>query len=360
MYRRILVPLDGSARAERAVPTAARLARASGGTVVLARVATVHLEYGPYPDPATVGSVALESDDREADVYLKQIAGGTTLSGIPPETLVLSGPVAATLLDAAHTHRADVIVMSSHGRRGFARWALGSVADKVARHALVPVLVLRDAGTVPIGPEAGTERPLRILVPLDGSPLAEEALAPAAQLAAALAAPAQSALHLVRVVDEAFIGGAWGGIGRLEQLSPFGGFQPMYRLEESTAAREVALTEAKEYLKGVAERLHRDGAGGLGGLGDLKPDITWSVTFGVDVAEAIIRTAEAGEDLPGVRLGTSDAIAMATHGRGGLDRWALGSVTERVLHGTAFPVLVVRPRTASHGGSVAGEPGATD
>jgi nucleotide-binding universal stress UspA family protein len=344
MYRRILVPLDGSARAERAVPTAARLARTSGGTVVLAQVATVHLAYGPYPDPAKVGSGALESADREADAYLKQIAGGTTLSGIPVETLVLSGPVAATLLVATHTRRADVIVMSSHGRRGVARWALGSIAEKVARHAPVPVFVLRDAGPVPIGPEAGTERPLRVLVPLDGSALAEEALAPAAQLAAVLAAPAQSALHLVRVVDEAFIGGAWGGIGRLEQLSHVGGFQPMYRLEEFTAAREMALTEAKEYLSGVAGRLHHDG---VDGLVELKPEITWSVTFGVDVAEAIIRTAEAGEDLPGIRLGTSDVIAMATHGRGGLDRWALGSVTERVLHGTAFPVLVVRPRTVA-------------
>jgi nucleotide-binding universal stress UspA family protein len=362
MYQRILVPLDGSARAERAVPTAARLARASAGAVMLVRVATVHLGYGPSPYAAPVGSVALESDDHEAEGYLKQIAGGAALSGVPTETTMLTGPVAATLLTAVQSHHADVVVMSSHGRRGISRWALGSVAEKVARHTTVPVLVLRDAGPAPIGPGPGTERPLRLLVPLDGSPLAEAALVPAAQLAAALAAPAQGALHLVRVVDEAFIGGAVGGIGRLEELSPFGGYQPMYRLEDSIAAREAALAEAKDYLEAVADRLHREGIGGQRGpgVGGSMPEITWSVTFGVDVAEAITHTAEAGEELPGARIGASDVIAMATHGRGGLDRWALGSVTERVLHGTTFPVLVVHPLTEPLGRSTGGEAGKTE
>jgi nucleotide-binding universal stress UspA family protein len=64
----------------------------------------------------------------------------------------------------------------------------------------------------------------------------------------------------------------------------------------------------------------------------------------VDVAEAITHTAEAGEELPGAHIGASDVIAVATHGRGGLDRWALGSATEQVLHRTAFPALIVRPR----------------
>jgi nucleotide-binding universal stress UspA family protein len=354
MYRRVLVPLDGSARAEHAVPTAARIARASEGTVVLVEVANIPLgEFRPSQDAAAGGPVTGDRTTQEVDAYLKQVASSATLSEIATETVVLSGPVAARLLAAAQSKQADLIVLSSHGRTGFSRWVLGSVAEKVARHAPVPVLVLRDAGPVPLGPQPGTERPLRVLVPLDGSPVAEEALVPAAALAMSLAAPTQGALHLVHVVTEASVGGAWGGLGRTGQLAPFGSVPPPHAVETpDVVAREAVLNEARSYLERVTERVHRER---LGALGDRTPDITWSVTFGVDAAEAIVRTAEAGQELPGGRVDASDVIAMATHGRGGLDRWALGSVTERVLHSTALPVLIVRPKTVPADQLVPGE-----
>ena len=139
MYKRILVPLDGSTRAESAVPIAARIAQASGGSVILLQVAAIPIEI---------------------------------------ET--------------------DLVVMSSHGFTGFKRWALGSVAHKLAPHSSVPVLVLRDGGSVPT---TQPQQPMRVFVPLDGSPLSESGLEPAAQLITALASTEQRVIHLMRVVD---------------------------------------------------------------------------------------------------------------------------------------------------------------
>jgi nucleotide-binding universal stress UspA family protein len=103
----------------------------------------------------------------------------------------------------------------------------------------------------------------------------------------------------------------------------------------------------KTRLEGVAQRLHRESTGRQGEPGGRTPEITWSVVIDADVAEAITHMTEAGEELPGARIGASDVIAMATHGLGGLDRRALGSVSERVLHGTAFPVWIVHPQTSA-------------
>jgi nucleotide-binding universal stress UspA family protein len=89
--------------------------------------------------------------------------------------------------------------MTSQGNTGVKRWMLGSVAQKIARYSAVPVLVLHEKGPVPAGPHLDT-RPLRVLVPLDGSTLAKSAIEPAAQLAAAIAAPGQGSLHFMQVI----------------------------------------------------------------------------------------------------------------------------------------------------------------
>jgi nucleotide-binding universal stress UspA family protein len=78
---------------------------------------------------------------------------------------------------------------------------------------------------------------------------------------------------------------------------------------------------------------------------ELKLAVTWSIALDTDAADAIIRVAEIGEDPEGSGVfGGCDLIALATHGRGGLQRWAMGSVAERVLAGTTLPVLIVRPQ----------------
>lgn len=326
MLQRILVPLDGSARAEQAIPVAARLARASGGSVVFVEVANIHLEYGTYLGaPATS---PIDRDYEDAVAYVKSIAARADLAGIATETEVLAGSVAETILNAVESHNADAIVMNSHGRSGFTGWVLGSVAQKVSRHSAVPVLVLRDAGPVPIAPIAGTAKALRVLVPLDGSPLAEAVLQPASEFLSVLAAPAQGEMELLRVLDVPAPRALTGAFAAAENV-------------DSTRQDSVH-AEAHGYLAQVADRLRRHMTA------NQRFSVTTTVAFAVDAAEGIIDIAEGRGDAQYRRATTpADIIAVATHGRGGFARWALGSVTERVLQGTKLPVLVVRPPEAA-------------
>lgn len=310
MFTRVLVPLDGSPRAERAIPVAARIAEASHGTVVLVRAATMPIEYGPaLMPPLTIET--MEAERTEFTGYLSEMAGLPVLMHIGTETEVLLGPPAQSIVEAASNKRADLIVMTSHGRTGFSRWLLGSVAQQVAHHAPVQVLVLREQGPMLAGPHSqhpDVEHLPRVLVPLDGSPLAEAALEPAAALVAALSV--EPALHLALVV------------------SP-------YEAIQANMPEALAVDRAKGYLGTAAERLKNE-----------HPElgVTWSVGVGLDVAETIIRIAERGDDTEGAGVyGGCDAIAIATHGRTGFARWALGSITERVLQGTKLPLLIVRP-----------------
>jgi nucleotide-binding universal stress UspA family protein len=321
MYTRILVPLDGSRRAERAIPVAARIARASGGTIILVRA--VNVASGIWPSLAGYATdvpSALDAGQAAADEYLAAIKQASELAGIPTETRTVSGPVSEAILAVADSSQADLMVLCSHGYTGMTRWALGSVAEKVARYAQIPVLVLREAGPVPAGLHPDATRPLRALVALDGSVLAKAALEPAASLIAALAAPAQGTLHLVRVV---------------KPVIPD-------REEKDPEEQEHFLYKAKRYLGATVEQMR---AGLVApALAQLNLPVTWSVTIDTDVAAGIVRVAENGEDAAGAGVfGRCDVIAMATHGRGGMQRWAMGSITERVLHATRLPLLIVRP-----------------
>src|SRR5438270_11024451 len=122
MFKRILVPLDGSPRAERALLVAARIARASGAELVLARVVEitplVGYEYQLMP-------VATEADLAVARVYLAGIAKREELSGLEPRIEVIEdGNVGSAILDAAARLDCDLLVLCSHGRSGIKRWAL--------------------------------------------------------------------------------------------------------------------------------------------------------------------------------------------------------------------------------------------
>ncbi len=319
MFHRILVPLDGSPRAERALPVAARLARFFEGTVVLLRVVSPPTEFVSYPVvDAEMIQRLIDTDLEEARSYLESIINVSSLVDVHTETNVIVGQAAATILSLVDTHHIDLIVLCSHGYTGMKRWVLGSVAEKVAHHAPVPVLLLREGGPALVGTPPHAEGPLRALVPLDGSAPAKAAIVPAAQLIAALSAPGPGALHFTRVV---VLPGA-------EQIRQ--------------SEREALIHKAKQYLSTTVEHIHE----GLvaSPVADLKLAITWSVTIDDDIASGIIRVAESGEDAEWAGVfGGSDMIAMATHGYSGLQRWAMGSVTERVLHATRLPLLIVRP-----------------
>jgi len=315
MFQRILVPLDGSPRAERAIPVAVRIARASGGTVILVRAIDTIVDFWMADIP--------QAKLTEGENYLADIRAAIDLEGVATEVKLLSGPAASIILRTAHSSQADLIVLCSHGYTGLTRWAMGSVAEKVAHHATIPLLVLREEGPIPAGPHPDTVRPLRALVALDGSALSATVLEPAAFLIDALAVPVAGALHLVRV------------------LKPVVAEKDMQQFE-STIDSEQALHEAKHYLSTMAKQLHEKLVASVGT--DLKLTVTWSVTVNTDVADAIVRLAENGEDTEETGVfGGYDVIAMATHGQSGVPRLVIGSITNRVLNATRLPLLIVRP-----------------
>src|SRR6266566_9956546 len=312
MYKRILVPLDGSARAEQAIPVAARIARALGGSVILLRVATAPVDTGKYSATSGYVEEAVDTDLTGATSYLENIAGSNELAGIKTEVKTFTGAVAPAILSAAQSFHANLIVMCSHGYTGFKRWALGSVADKITRHSPVPVLVLREGGPLPATAE---HQPVRVLVAVDGSTLSEAVVEPAAYLAAALAEATsqQGALHLLRVVDLPVSGGKFKSDAHID-----------------TSLKEQVKHEDEEYLATLVHRLSEGGD-----LAHLDLAITSSVEVDPDVAEAIVKKSEQEK---------FDFIAMATHGRGGVQDWAMGSVSKRVLHATMLPLLIMRPQ----------------
>lgn len=320
MFKRILVPLDGSARAEQVLPLTARLARAAGGSIVLLQVVDTLNRFGAYSVGAGVFlQEVLEKDLADASAYLSGIATSGELKGIETRIAVFSGLPASHILDVAQEQDIDLIVMCSHGYTGFKRWALGSVAQKVARQSAVPVLLVREQN---LKLKEQMAHGVRALVALDGSPLAETALLPVAQLVAALSAPGRGELHLVRLVD----------VPTIEEE-----FDSM--LEADFGARQVALEAAGTYLQSVRVKLFQEN------LASVDLQVTWSVEECRDVADALIQIAESGKGI-GARK-ASDLIALTTHGRSAFQRWMMGSVTERVLHGSTLPLLIVRPQGAA-------------
>ncbi len=302
MFKRILVPLDGSGLAERALPVAARLAHASGGSITLVRV----LNTIPASMPSAAARPNLvqtisEADRQLAASYLEGVAANDVLKGIYVKTEVAVGLIAPIILSIAASSRTDIIVMGSHGFTGVTRWMMGSVAEKVARYADVPVLVLREGGSLPTEQFHHEPEGPRILVPLDGSQNAEAALGPATSLAMALSVSGKGALHLIHVVND--------------EASNTVNMARKY-LDTIIHDRDAILREAALHLT-----------------------LTSSIVIDKDVAHAIVSTAEQGPE----ERNHFDVIALSTHGYGGLQRWITGSVTGRVLNTTRLPVLVVRP-----------------
>ncbi len=315
MFERILVPLDGSPVAERAIPAVARIARAFGGSVIMLSVVAPPVSSGKFSSLEAYPKVGTDEEMAEVTEYLKTLAQSEQLGGITTEVHTFVGGAAQTIIAAARSLHADLIVLCSHGYTGFQHWMLGSVAEKVIRHAPIPVFVLREGG-----PELATEaqQTVRALVALDGSSLSEAMLEPAASLTAGLAQATSQpgALQLIRVVDIP---------------SSYGRFRNQVDSYYEAQVRTEAKHEYEQYLQTVTKRFAEDT------LEKYHLAVTTFVATDPDVAEAIVRTAEQGK---------VDFIAMATHGRGGIQHWALGSITERVLHATQMPLFIVRPQGA--------------
>lgn len=318
MIKRILVPLDGSPLAERAIPVAARIARSSLGSILFLRVVNTIGELGTYMiDPSVIAQETLEEDIATATDYLSAITRQDALEGVETDIGIFTGTAPLQIIEVAHAQHIDLTVMSSHGETGLKRWMMGSVAQKVIRHSPVPVLVLRDEGERSANLTREDDQPLRVLITLDGSQLSESALEPAIQTAVKLASPRQCEIDLLRVVNVP---------------SRYGGWRSHNHIDGRMM--EKARVAAVDYMEGVAQRLRAKVAG------EPRVRIKTLVEVESDAAETIIRTAENGGEGDGIGY---DLIAMATHGRSGISRWALGSITERVLDATHAPIMVVRP-----------------
>jgi nucleotide-binding universal stress UspA family protein len=142
MYRKILIPLDGSCLSEAALPHAKALAEAFGAEIVLLSVPIY-----PVFDPVAIDPALLESMydgiRSQAMKYLLRMSAPLKQTGLNVTIELRDGPVADTILGYAEQVHADLIAMSTHGRGGMTRWLLGSVADRVVRGGQVPVLLIR-------------------------------------------------------------------------------------------------------------------------------------------------------------------------------------------------------------------------
>lgn len=311
MFHTIVVPLDESEEAECALPVAARIARASGGSILLVRVLTLSHDVPVQVQGITLEPYEiLETEYDRADTYLKQIARSEELDGIQVHTVVLTHEPAQAILSISQAHQADLIVLASHGSGGAKHWKPGSVAWKIVRHSPLPVLLLHADAQRASRFTAEGHGSLRVLVPLDGSTLAEEALPPAMFLSRVFSAPAQGMLHLACVLP----------LSEPELLA--------------FTERDSAIREAQAYLSTVEQRVRQNEPYGA------TLSVTHSITISLDIAQALVERAESEKSS---QEHGYDLIVMTTHGRGSFARWLMGSITERVLHATRLPMLIVHP-----------------
>jgi len=286
---RILVPLDGSLRARRALAYATLL---PAREVVLFHVAPDELRVLPGGVPADLPAERAEIEDE-----LEELAAPLRNDRRDVSVEVAFGDAAEAIIAAAA--EASLIVMTTEGRGAAGRLLFGSVADRVSRHSATPVLMIRSGD----GEDAPVPAPARIVVPLDGSERAERALPIATSLASSLGLP----LHLLRAVGYDEIR------AQVREQRAVGGTSPDATWDD---ARDAAVESANAYLARVAE-------GVVAQTGVLDGDPAFALIW---------------------NTGADDLVVMTSHGRHGLRRWLLGSVAEKLVREGNGPVLLVPTR----------------
>ncbi len=307
MYRSILVPLDGSSFGEHALPSALTLARRAGAALHL-----VHVHQPPaFPDQMLITAAGVDEQlRREERSYLERLVGRLRGSDVPVQGTLLEGDLLPALEDHVRAAQADLIVMTTHGRGPLSRFWLGSLTDHLVRSAPVPLLLIRPHERPADLNETFALR--QILIPLDGSPIAEQALEPARTLAEVM----QARCTLVRVIATAPVNEDLAA-QTLSGLS----HAAFERLKE---AHDQARHKALEYLEQAAARLRQRGVHVL-----------------CCVAES---DQPAAKLLQQIHAQDADLVALATHGRAGVSRLVLGSVADKLVRGAAVPVLIRRAK----------------
>jgi nucleotide-binding universal stress UspA family protein len=297
VFERILVPVDASAVSGKALDFAIERAKLHNSKITVAfavnRLAVsgaMGVPYG-YVDPTPL----LLALDAEADAVLSSAEAVTRDAGVRVKRVKLDGPPGQAILALVRQTNPDVIVMGTHGRRGFERFALGSTAEEVIRAASIPVFLIPQRATASVKPG-----PLaRLLVAIDGSPAADDALA----FACKLAQREGCRLTLCGVVEPSGID--WDDLDRDLFLQ----------------------AEIEERARPLLEksRLHASSLG---------TEVDTDLRQGNAVTELLTSAQGAG----------ADAIVVGTHGRAGIPRFILGSVAEGVLRSSPLPVCTVRHR----------------
>ncbi|CAN5773119.1 universal stress protein [soil metagenome] len=306
MLKDILVPLDGSSFSEHSLPYAVDTARRTGAKLHLVQVHEPPVP-SAYPDAVPAYDErwdgALRAQEQE---YLQSLAHRCMEhAGVSPVTEILDGPVSKVIASYAAETDIDLIVMTTHGRGGISRAWVGSVADSLVRRVSVPVMLIRPKEQVLDWSRGSDAR--HVLIPLDGSAMAEAILEPAASLAKRSGAR----VTLLRIVlPVPFV------------IGPHAA-GPAY----SEAGASQSRANAAQYLNHTASLLRARGI---------------AVTV-----DTVFHTVPAVGILDYAATHAVDTIAMATHGRGGWSRIALGSVADKVMRGSMMPVLLYRPGVGS-------------
>lgn len=311
MYKRILVPLDGSELAEVVFVYIKELAGRLGPDVILLRV------YSPgerelLPMYQAYVERAAEIISRQSEEVRKRIGIQPGGKAVEARGELAVGYPAEEILRYADENNIDFILMATHGHSGIRRWAMGSVADKVLRASKIPVLLVRAGIPEEIVYDKWPKR--TILVPLDGSELAETVLPHVEMLAKQHGAELVDVV-LLRVCEHPVIPSD---------------YPPTMRLSwEEHVKQEMARVRrvSEQYLAGLEKRLKDVGL-------RVRSEVLVGKTLGGNPADEIIDYANRNP---------FNLIVMATHGRSGLSRWAYGSVAERVLLGVSCPIFLVRP-----------------
>jgi nucleotide-binding universal stress UspA family protein len=303
MYTSILVPYDGSVHSARALPVAAALAARTGASVQLAIVhdPSAYIPFVPGEVAIPVYDQELVQAHRDRDRQVLDVAvAHLTQQGVKASGVLLDGTIVEALEEHLVAAGADLVLMTTHGRSGFARLRLGSVASEFLTRATVPVLLVRGAGSEhPDGDQplpSGT-----LLCTLDGSEFAEAVLPHARTFAEATG----MRMHLVAVT-----------VPHAISMAPFG--TEALLADDSALSAEEHVRE--EYLQRIATTC--------------PPGTTVRAITDMSVPRGIL---DAAEDA------ACGGIAIATHGRGGFKRLVLGSVADEVLRHAHQPVLVYRP-----------------
>jgi nucleotide-binding universal stress UspA family protein len=298
----ILVPLDGSELAEQVIPYARAFVTDGGDLHFLRVVADPEELRGVFGTQVVSVQDALRAETETAELELADTAKRwQSVLGAPPKISVATGDPAEAIVQNAESLECTMIAMAAHGRGMFGRLAFGSVADRVARISTVPVLILKAPDEEDAARTSTTVS--RLVLPLDGSELANEAL----PVAASIAKQTGAAIHLVQVVNPT----------ALVMPAPVGtAIYPAEMYQEIQTDLEQAARATLENAKTYLEK-----------QGD------FPVT--TDVLEGPVVPSIESEGQPG------DVIVMTSHGRSGFGRWLLGSVSEKLMRSGKAPVVLV-------------------